>query len=165
MSEPNPPYTPAAKPLSAERLAEIRERLATISPAPWKRDPATGGNDCGVVYSAEEDTVLQVFGNGWCVERQEEYGEADLDFLEAAPTDMAALISELDRTRAELREVLEGLRSPFLKNPHVRKTYKIGLTDGRNLERAAANLYAALKLIENGFPVGPLPEGKEVPRG
>ena len=79
----------------------------------------------------------------------------------AADDALAAVAAELDRTRAELRDVLEGLRQPLLTAAPDGSAFAKSYAIARNHERAAVNAYAALKLLENGFPVGPLPDGKE----
>ena len=83
----------------------------------------------------------------------------------AADDALAAVAAELDRTRAELRDVLEGLRQPLSPSESLDNEYWNGFGDGVEQERRATNEYAALKLLENGFPVGALPDGREVPCG
>lgn len=95
-----------------ERIEQIRERLEAATPGPWVKDPSTGGPDCGFIYSPDGDPVCQVFSNGYCVERQEEYGEFDVELIAHAPSDIAYLLSELDRTNKQLHMALSPIPVP-----------------------------------------------------
>ncbi len=94
---------PAVEAGASERERQIRERLRLASPGPWKVDPAESGPNCGLIY-ADGDLLCQVFGNGYDVERQEEYGEYDVDLIANAPTDLEWLLAKLEASRAALED-------------------------------------------------------------
>lgn len=94
--------------MTPQEIAAIRARHAAITPGEWRRNPAKSGPDCGLI-EVEEEPICQVFGNSWNEQMQEEYGEADLDFIEAAPADVEALlahVAEAEKERDTYRHLL-----------------------------------------------------------
>lgn len=94
----------------SERLNEIRERRAVISPSPWQRMGPTDNEErrgelrqyvtrtvgCGDV--PPEKFVITILNCGNNVQRD----VADAEFIANAPTDIDFLLTEVDRMRAAL---------------------------------------------------------------
>lgn len=94
-------------------LNAIRERLAAATPGPWRAEYS--GITGPVVVDAESIDARDH------VARCPHYrGQADTDFIAHAPTDVAALLAEVERLRAGWAAAIEAV------------------TDGLEVERATA---------------------------
>lgn len=61
-----------------------------------------------MVDSPDGEPICQVYGNGWCVERGEEYGEYDHALILNAPTDIAYLLEQLQASQVEITRLLNA---------------------------------------------------------
>ena len=85
-----------AKPMSAERLEEIRGRAGGATPGPWEAE------HCGYdVYETATDYGDVVAECGLRV--------ADARFIAHARTDVPALLAEVDRLRAQVADYENGI--------------------------------------------------------
>ena len=78
--------------LTDARLAAIRERLAAATPGPWEARVEVHGVSL-VPLLTNKGHLAFAYGDGW--------GD-DAEFIAHAPTDVAALLAEVERLRAEL---------------------------------------------------------------
>lgn len=90
--------TDAAQALSSQRERDIRERLAKITPGAWNVE-----NEEGRLFRV---ISMQIVKGGWnipeiafCKDKRE-----DALFIAAVPRDIADLLAEIGRLRAELSE-------------------------------------------------------------
>lgn len=105
-------------------LQPIKDRLAAATPGPWTASPNVQPH--GVAAVAEVNTVL-VLSSGPL------YGSPaqDADLIANAPTDLAALVAEVERLRKSLAE------TQFLVDSYSEALYEA--------EADAARLRAAIK--------------------
>lgn len=100
-------------------LDAIRERLSAATPGPWEAMCADSGHskfelDCSVITESMGDVICQM-DSLWRVTDNEAPeaktdGRHDAWFIAHAPTDVAALLAEVERLRAE-REAEEADRA------------------------------------------------------
>jgi hypothetical protein len=108
------------RPIGGTPLADIRARLAAVTPGPWS--------------AADEHGLLPGAGPAWCVSRMRpgyesmspedgymydiadlgdyDRAEADAEFIAHAPEDIRFLLNEVDRLTVELR-TRRSLDAPF----------------------------------------------------
>ena len=105
-----------SNPMTDERLAEIRERLAATTPGPWHThdygSPADEEPTARVVHTGNFDWDAITYDGDYVVMLDSESRD-DADFIAHAPTDIAALLAEVNRLRGELdrRNAFDALRA------------------------------------------------------
>ena len=173
MSHEKPPYTPAARPLPyAQRMSLTDEALAGLPE--HTNMPAKFKGQSGYWVQAEAVFVPCSSPGTAIAYYRQRYAAGDIatshNLATAAVGRMKAAQAlhdaraERDRTRAALRQVLEGLRQPLVRAGRNADVYDAGHENGRNLERAAVNEYAALKLAELGWPAEPMGSAGDLPK-
>jgi hypothetical protein len=93
-------------PLSAERLAEIADRVANAASGPWRTEVLADGD--GGVY------VGVVAASGMCVLPPQDVDADDLEFVAAARSDVPVLMAEVGRLRARVAELEAQAAEPEL---------------------------------------------------
>lgn len=108
-------------PMTDERLAEIRARNAARTPGHWVAMGEADAYNMNAYFVVSEDNIEQVHSDDWgmspivCSTLQqtptvinqllpELARKADAEFIAHAPDDIAALLDEVERLRAELAE-------------------------------------------------------------
>ncbi|MDH6141122.1 hypothetical protein P3T35_003135 [Kitasatospora sp. GP30] len=86
--------TATPPPLSDEQLTTIRARHQAATSGPWRNEPYGGLGPETVLGPGMPAVAALDFGDG-------DQADADRDFVLNAHTDMAAVLAELDRLRAE----------------------------------------------------------------
>jgi hypothetical protein len=113
------------EPLSEERLAEIRARLENATPGPWEWEGTDGS--LSLLKAGEDRMVLAVSRCDSCWKSQGRCWhpvDEDAVFIAHAPEDLAALLAEVDRLRAERKQhnraatvAQRGVRVPLVDLP------------------------------------------------
>jgi hypothetical protein len=85
--------------MTDEELQAIRERLANATPGPWEafKDNDGGYNTEWLVTTADGYVAICDWGNGTL--------KSDAQFIAHAPTDIAALIAEVEKLKAKLKRL------------------------------------------------------------
>ncbi len=91
------------EPLSDERLREIRERAEKATPGPMEVNERGGGTMGYDIDRIDDDAPGLPNGMRGYFERQE-----DAEFYAAAREDVPALLREIDRLKAQLKEMAIG---------------------------------------------------------
>ena len=125
--------------LSAEREREIRARLTVITPGPWHGEHAPGLHDCAIIG---DDGWITPGPSGPEYGVDSMQGRADAEFIAHAPADVATLLAEVERLRAEL--AARPSRGEVLREAYaeVETALAAELDDGR-----AVTLYEMLLLL------------------
>lgn len=108
-------------PLSVEALAEMKARLAK---GPWwvmtNRHPGTDGQPWGAVEAGRNGA----YPAGTTITWRGEAGRKTAAFIAFAPTDMAALIAEVERLQGENADLIKA----FGRREHVAKFREDGFS-------------------------------------
>jgi hypothetical protein len=123
-----------------ERINEIKARLEAATPGPWENDHA----NCVGVYKNE----------GWefdiceCESICTENANANADFIAHAPDDIAYLLAENERMRAEFKETVQLLTDVTTKYETSVKLHGETIKLLNKAEEEKSNLRAALEKAE-----------------
>lgn len=99
--------------MTDDELDAIRERLAAATPGPWTADTYAEA-----IYALDGAAVVS--GSRWGGEASVFDHAPDADFIAHAPTDIAALLAEVERLcaeRAQMTEVQEWVGTPDAQEP------------------------------------------------
>lgn len=140
-------------------LEAIKKRIAAATPGPWERDKTAnegsygdGGPDCREGYysyeilaevngksvtlcdsiNATHQMVEEEFDgdeNGSWVNAWDEIGRRNFDLIANAPTDLAALVAEVERLQGEREryaQLAENAMTKFLFTGAEREAYREG---------------------------------------
>jgi len=85
-----------------DRLAEIRQRRAAITPPPWGRDEEHGQEYYGN-FQLAGPAIIADYGAHYGA-APDSYPEADAEFIACAPDDVDWLVGEIERLRGLIAE-------------------------------------------------------------
>ena len=120
-----------------DRLDEIKARLDKATPGPWKSEQNTFSHDYDIAIAWDRYHPFKFIGRIWNFGLK---GKETAELIANCPSDIAWLISELEKERAKAAELPESFAYFLEEKSSIRRLNKLTVTvDNHNCKRRLEN--------------------------